>query len=156
MMSRSGMQQCLEVVLLGFAFLSLSTLSDAATCTIISSPNVAFGSYDPMGGAPVDGASSIRVSCDKNATVTLSIASGQGSFTNRLMSSPGDSLQYNLYTDASRQTVWGDGTSGTATVALSIRGNPRTATFTVYGRIIGGQDVGVGTYNASLVMTLDF
>lgn len=130
--------------------------ASATTCTITSSPGVDFGSYDPVTGTQADGASTVQVSCNGNATVTLAISSGPGSFGMRQLLGLGDSLNYNLYTDATRQTVWGDGTGGTQTVSLTIRGAPRTGIFTVYGRIFSGQDVGVGNYSASLVMTVNF
>ena len=53
-----------------------------------------------------------------------------------------DTLNYNLYTTASRITIWGDGTQGTSTVGpTAISQNGWQATLTVYGRIPTVQDV---------------
>ncbi|GAB3630570.1 hypothetical protein GCM10027419_54270 [Pandoraea terrae] len=120
-----------------------------------SSSGINFGSYDPLSGTPVSGAATVQVACDKNATVTLSI-DGQSGLGPRQMTGATDVLSYQLYTDAAMRTIWGDGTGGTQTVTLTLQGSPRFGLFTIYGQVPGGQDVSVGTYNATLIMTLSF
>ncbi|NPT53884.1 Csu type fimbrial protein [Paraburkholderia elongata] len=129
--------------------------ADAATCSVTSSSGVDFGGYDPLSGTPMNGVATVQVTCDKNATVTLSI-SGQSGFGNRKMTGASDVLNYQLYTDTTRQTIWGDGTGGTQTMTLNLKDNPRVGLFTIYGQVPGGQDVSVGAYNAMLIMTLSF
>jgi spore coat protein U-like protein len=61
-------------------------------------------------------------------------------------------LLYNLYTDATLSTVWGDGTGHSATVnATQVAG-----IHTVYGRIPARQNAHVGVYNDTIVITLTF
>ena len=65
-------------------------------------------------------------------------------------------LNYNLYRDAARTAIWGDGTGGT-----QVYSDPRTprnqnVTLTVYGRIPAGQDVSVGTYTNTVTATINF
>ena len=47
------------------------------------------------------------------------------------------SADYNIYTDAARTNVWGDGTGGTATIANT--GTGAAQNVTVYGRVPSGQ-----------------
>ena len=121
---------------------------------------VQFGSYDPSDPASVDSTGDIQVTCDSAATylskLGLGLNSG-GDFNNRKMTSSGGStpLSYNLYRDATHTEVWGDGTvgfpgqpgSGTAGVAVH---------YTIYGRIPGGQNVGVGSYSDLLTVTIEW
>jgi hypothetical protein len=61
-------------------------------------------------------------------------------------------LLYNLYTDATLNTVWGDGTGYSATVSDT----QLTAIHTVYGRIPARQNTHVGAYADTIVITLTF
>jgi spore coat protein U-like protein len=65
-------------------------------------------------------------------------------------------LQYNLYKDAAYAQVWGDGTGGTVTLANTNSGSGTGPTHTIYGRIPAGQDLPVGTYTDSIVITITF
>lgn len=124
----------------------------AVTCSV-STAGLAFGSYDPFGVAPLDSAGNIAVSCDAVTPYTISLSTGAGTYANRRMSSAGNVLNYNLYTDLNRITVWGDGSAGTSTVA----GNASSANHTVYGRIPAGQNTArVGSYADSVTITLSF
>ncbi|MFN8986412.1 MAG: spore coat protein U domain-containing protein, partial [Burkholderiales bacterium] len=58
-------------------------------------------------------------------------------------------------------SVWGDGTGGSTTVtaslpALTATAPIQTATHAVYGRIPARQDSPIGTYVASVVLTMTF
>jgi spore coat protein U-like protein len=75
------------------------------------------------------------------------------------MTGPGDTLTYNLYTTAANTTVWGNGTSGTATVSGSFTvpagaGNSGFLTHTVYGLIGGSQNVTPGAYSTATPITV--
>jgi spore coat protein U-like protein len=61
-------------------------------------------------------------------------------------------LNYNLYTTASRTTVWGDGTGGTST----LNGLAFGATHTVYATVPARQNVRVGQYTDNIIVTLTF
>jgi spore coat protein U-like protein len=71
----------------------------------------------------------------------------------RSTSSP-DRLNYNLFVNAGRSTVWGDGAAGTSTVFLKNVKKNRPVFTTIYGRIPPGQDVSVGSYSDSLTVTI--
>jgi spore coat protein U-like protein len=62
------------------------------------------------------------------------------------------SLFYNLFTDPSHLSIWGDGSPGTSLVSFSGTSGSRT----IYGRIPAGQNVSVGTYGDTITVTLTF
>jgi spore coat protein U-like protein len=108
-------------------------------CTISTSP-LNFGSVDTLSASPVDGSGGITVICTNLTgwTASANIGGGSGaSFGSRRMSQGSDLLTYNLYTNASRTTVWGDGTGSTSTIGNTGTGSVQSVT--VYGRIPGGQ-----------------
>jgi spore coat protein U-like protein len=133
---------------------------DARASCSLSSNGMAFGVYNVFNTAPVDSTATIALVCtkktkkDDNIRVTLG-RSLNGSFT-RALRSGANQLSYNLYLDATRSAIWGDGTSGTVQYRNA---NPRkneVINITVYGRIPAGQDAVVGTYNDSIVLTVLF
>jgi len=123
----------------------------AANCTI-SVISVVFGTYNTLSLASLDGAGSVAVSCDVTDSYTVALSSGQGTFTARKLLSASNMMYYNLYSDALRSVIWGDGTMGTALV----NGSGTGATYTVYGRIPGGQNLPAGSYTDTITVTLDF
>jgi spore coat protein U-like protein len=126
-----------------------------ADCTV-SVGALAFGRNDVFAGRPTDSTATITYSCSLPATApTLSIGPGvAASFNPRQIRKGGKTILYNLYVDAARTLVWGDGTAGTATVPASI-GTGLTAT--VYGRIFAGQTAApAGNYLDSVVVAINF
>jgi len=94
------------------------------------------------------------------ATVTLSVSSTSGAFIPRRMrrSAGSDVLNYNIYTDPARTTVFGDGTGGTSDIRPRRPPGPPanwSQTIITYGRIPPGQDVTVGTYSDTLSVTVN-
>jgi spore coat protein U-like protein len=126
----------------------------AARCTNVSATAVAFGSYNPMSATPLDAAGSISYACTPNTPplITLSRGSSSTFLPRRLGGAAG--LSYNLYLDAARTVIWGDGTGGTS--ALNGPTTRPSATVPVYGRIPPMQDVAAGAYTDLIVVTLNF
>jgi spore coat protein U-like protein len=146
------------------AGLLASAGAKAETCSV-SAGGVAFGIYDPLAPAPLDSTSTVQVTCtsDRPPAVTYEIRldTGQaGSFAPRIMTNGVSQLTYNLYIDAARSAVWGDGTGGTAVVTadynLTPPGSTQTDSYTVYGRVPAGQVVTVGSYLDTIIVTLVF
>jgi spore coat protein U-like protein len=125
--------------------------AQSTTCTV-SSSGVNFGSYDVFSTSPDDITGSITVSCSASTSYAIALSAGSGSYGARTLTNGPQILDYNLYTDATRTTVWGDGTGGTATVS----GTAASQTYTVYGSIAAGQNVSVGSYTDVVVVTLTF
>jgi spore coat protein U-like protein len=145
-------------VLTALLFLLLAGGAEAA-CSV-SATGVNFGAYDVFVATPYDSTGTVTVTCDQappvDVTITIGPSGTSGGFIPRQMrsSSSPDRLNYNLFVNAGRSTVWGDGAAGTSTVFLkNVKKNRPTVT-TIYGRIPPGQDVSVGSYFDSLTVTI--
>jgi|GEM_PF-558361 len=142
----------------------------SSSCSINSAGNMNFGTYDATSASSTTGSSTISVSCSNGTansiTVALSMGSNSVSFSPRTMKdSGGNTLNYNLFTTSvatagcTGGVIWGDGTSGTSTVAGTGSGSTTPTLFTVYGCIPTGQNVtaGVGeTYTDTITVTVSF
>ena len=129
-----------------------------AACTISSTPLV-FGTYNVFAVTPLDSTGSVTLHCtatDKDIVITLD-RGGAPTFNPRRMLNGAEQLDYNLYLDAARTTIWGDGTGGTQTFANhNPQGNNRDIVLPIYGRIPAGQDVRAGTYTNTITVTIQF
>lgn len=129
----------------------------AVDCTV-SADDHAFGTYDPGAGTDTDSTSSILVECllggaGVETSYTLALSTGlSGTYAERTLGGPSDTLGYNLYADSARTKVWGDGSEGSTLVSNTAA----NATHTVYGRIPAGQFVTAGSYSDSITVTLTF
>ena len=124
----------------------------AQLCTASSTP-VAFGAYDYSSNTPLDSAGTVSWVCLSSLTVTVTLSKGGGaSFAGRTLSGP-SSASYNLYVDAARTKIWGDGTSGTYTSAAVLG---LVGALPVYGRVPINQPLKVGNYTDTVVVTLNF
>jgi len=94
----------------------------------------------------------VDVSCDISSPYTISLSTGAGTYASRTMTGSSGTLVYNLYVDATRLSIWGDGSPGTGTVG----GTANTASHTVYGRIPARQNAPVGSYTDTIIVTLTF
>lgn len=65
-------------------------------------------------------------------------------------------LNYNLYRDSTRSTIWGDGTGGSQTYTRSNPPLNQNINVNVFGRIPAGQDVSAGSYGATVTATIFF
>lgn len=141
-----------------FAVLAVASPCFAqANCTI-STTAVAFGTYDVFGASPVDSTGAVTYRCNaaaRNIRVTLS--RGQSAtFTPRTMLKTGEALTYNLYMDAARTTIWGDGTGGTQFYSKANPANNTNIVLTIYGRITAAQDISAGSYTDTIAATINF
>jgi spore coat protein U-like protein len=137
----------------------------AASCSI-TSPTLAFSSYDPLLGTADDSTAVIQVSCVRtvlpsetaNYTLTSSVGNG-ANYATRVMLRGADQLTYNVYSNSARTQIWGNGTNSTFTITggFTLNNNTtRSRNHTLYGRIPPLQDITAGTYNDTLVTTLTF
>lgn len=138
-------------VLMGIMLCMSASPAHAAICSA-SPQSVAFGSYDSLSSSPLDGVGTISINCDSVAGFTISLSAGAGTYSARKMSSGVDELTYNLYTDASRVFVWGDGSGSTSTVsATAASGN-----YAVYGRIPARQNLPAGSFSDTITVTVTY
>lgn len=157
-------RRCLAVLLAGAAGLLASGDARAETCSV-SAGSVAFGIYDPLAAGPLDSTGIIQATCTSasppRVTYEIRLDTGQaGSFAPRAMAGGASQLSYNLYIDAARSAVWGDGSGGTSVVTadynLTPPGSTQTDSYTVYGRVPAAQVVTAGSYLDTITVTLEF
>ena len=151
-----------SVILLGLALMVLSTAARAVSCNV-SATSVAFGSYNVFNASPLNATGTITVHCTNLLALfvnyTIKLSKGlSGSYAPRQMANGANRLNYNLYTDATRLTVWGDGSGGMSFVSDSFLAVLLGVTLnhTVYGRVPALQNVAVGSYSDNITVTLTF
>lgn len=158
------MGRCLAGLVVAAATFLVNAAARAETCTV-SAGSVAFGIYDPLAGTPLDSTGTVQVTCTSErpprVTYEIQLNTGQsGSFAPRAMTNGMSQLTYNLYIDAARSAVWGNGTSGTAVITadynLTPPGSTQTDSYTVYGRVPASQSVTVGSYLDTITVTVVF
>lgn len=136
------------------------TATVANKCIIDSASDMAFGDYSPTDGDK-SATSDIVLRCSKGGTYNVGLDGGTtGTVAQRLMANGSNTLQYNLYQEASHTTIWGN-TVGTDTVAGTGNGMgvPQAITHTVYGQLLDSafnQDAAVGSYADTITVTVTY
>ena len=124
-----------------------STVIVQTICTISSVTNLDFGTYDPTSATnDDDGVGDVTFRCTKNTAYDVYITGS------RTMTDGTDTLNFEMYTDTPGGTVWPSslpGVSGTTADNSPITQN-------IYGRIPALQDVEAGTYNGTVVVTVEY
>lgn len=145
------------VVLAGVLHSSEASAQPSPSCSI-SATAVSFGTYNVFSGSAVDSTGTITYRCNSRAAnITISLTRGSSSsYDPRQMSKGAERLNYNLFRNAARTTVWGDGTSGTSMYTNANPPNNRNVNLTVYGRVPAGQDVSAGTFSDTVTAVINF
>lgn len=154
--------------------LAASTLAEAGTgtsnlgvtATVTSSCSItagtlAFGTYDAVTGAQVDGSATLTVACSRGALTSITLGQGANPNTGssdaiplrRMKDSSANALSYSLFTDSLRLLPWGN-TALTGETYIPTSSAPQNVT--VYGRITALQDVPSGSYSDTVVATISF
>jgi spore coat protein U-like protein len=153
-----------RVWILALAMLA-GTVQAGSFCRVTTLTELSFGGYDPFSPLPTDSSATLRVTCDatgREEHVLLDVGLGpsraSGSINaRRLVNASGpDSLQYGLFRESGRSSLWGMNT-GIDTVMRRLSVPPHgaaTVAFTIYGRIPPHQDVAVGTYSDTVQVTV--
>lgn len=130
----------------------------AASCSLTTATSIGFGSYDPFAAAPLDSVGTLVYRCSRGVPVVVTLGPGAGgSYAQRALRAGGERLAYQLYVDAARTRVWGDGTGGTVVgPGPESPGALGTRIARVYGRIPAGQDATPGTYGDTVLVTFEF
>jgi spore coat protein U-like protein len=131
------------------------TATVAKNCVISANP-LSLGAFD--GTNDLAATSTIVVTCTNGTPFTVNLNAGSsGSFAARTMSNGTDTLTYNLFTDASYGSIWGNGSTGTANVPGTGGGFATPRTLTVAGRLLASANtgpVGAGTYTDTIVASV--
>jgi len=131
--------------------LAASPALAAPSCKNLSVTALAFGNYDVYNAVPTDSAGTISYSCPPPTTPTVTIdaglafANGQRRMT---LGAGADWLSYDIYVDAPRTVIW------SSTPVSVPAGNVATVPF--YGRVFAQQDVSVGSYADTVIVTFNF
>lgn len=143
-----------------------TTATFAVTATVLSTcsataATLAFPNYTPGAGAQI-GNTTISVKCTKNTPFTVALDAGSttgDAFAQRLMASGVNTLQYNLYTTAALNTVFGDGNAGTSTVGGTGLGVATANSVQVYGQVpdsATNQAAIAGSYSDLITVTVSY
>ena len=134
------------------------TAAVSANCTITTA-TVAFPAYDPIianASANDDGTGTVTIACTKGTVATIGLGLGANALVSqrRMKDAGTDYLNYALYLDSARTTIWGTTSPNLLTPVAAPDKTPRA--FTVYGRIPSAQDVPAGSYSDTVVATVNF
>ena len=108
---------------------------------------------------PFDATTTLAWRCSSGFNTAISIGpGGSADQENRLLFDGAATLAYNLYTDATYGTIWGDGSGTTSTVAVTGTGMANVGNSTVFGRIplAAAQAATTGIYTDTVLVTVIF
>ncbi len=126
-----------------------------ASCTIVSAAALNFGSQGVL-VANVDQSTTLQVQCSNTTPYDIGLDAGTGSgatVASRKMTNGASAINYSLYSDSGRTTVWGN-TIGTDTVAAT--GNGAAQSYTIYGRIPPQTTPVPATYTDTIAVTVTY
>jgi spore coat protein U-like protein len=128
-----------------------------SSCLVVSATDMTFPNTGVISAA-VDGLSSLSVQCTNSTPYNIGLNVGTGSGATvavRKMTGPAAAtINYSLYSDSTRLTVWGN-TVGTDTVSAT--GNGAAQPYPVYGRVLFPQTTpAAGTYNDTITVTVTY
>lgn len=154
------MRKTILAVLIFSVFIVIAGMASAATvmsnftvsATVINAcsvnaNNIDFGNYNPASPAPKDGQGSLQLTCLAGTNYELYITGA------RIMTDGANNLNYELYTDAPRTSVWPSASPSPVSGATP-DANP--ITFDTYGRIATGQYVLAGPYSNVVAVVVAF
>jgi len=145
----------IRCALIALALLLLAPAEALAQSCTFGISDVDFGNPDLRSGGNIDTTATLSISCTGVPLTTMricpSIGAGSGGATAsaRQMTGATSSLNYQLYQDATRTTVWGSYTWGfpdtppTIDLPLGLSGAASTSR-TIYARIFSGQSTAPG------------
>jgi len=150
-------QLAAAIVLFGAGVLAPGA-ARAASCSMLSVTAPMFANYDPMSNSTNDTVGTIAYSCTGGAMVTITLSAGNGTFGSRYLLRGGAfRLPYNLYLDALHTMIWGDGVTPPSNMSpVMSPADNAVVSVPIYASIPTHQDVAVGTYSDSIMVTLNF
>jgi spore coat protein U-like protein len=132
------------------------TASVNPSCQLTSAPTLGFGPLTPV--ADNDAQANITFVCTNGFNTVIKLGGGgSGTIGARRMLNGATQLSYQLYTDATRTTVFGDGSSGN-TAPVTGAGYSSPGTVTVYGRVLQANAAAApaGSYTDTVQITIVF
>ena len=127
-------------------------------CVISTAPALDFSAYDPSGtnkASNLDVLANLGLTCTPGAVASIGLSLGANGAsavgTTRAMKSGTNVLNYELFADSGRGTVW-------TVVPMVQAAAPSTSevVYPIYGRVPFGQGVPAGTYGDTVAITVNF
>ena len=153
----------LVAVLFGLATFSSTGFAASASCSF-SITAVNFGNIDVTANTTIDTTATFSANCTGNANTTVRVCpninegtGGSSSGNPRVLLNGANQLNFNLFQNSARTTVWGSytwayaGTYKPPTVNVSLNSSGvGSATATIYARVLAGQQTKpAGVYTSS-------
>jgi spore coat protein U-like protein len=141
-----------------YAATASNTLDVSATVTsncAVTTTALAFGNINVTTGADFDTTGGISVTCTNGTAWTAEADAGGGTGATtavRKMTSGSDLLNYALYSDSGRTTIWGTG----ASEDIASTGTGVAQAMTIYGRVPSGQTAPAGAYTDTVNVTVTY
>jgi spore coat protein U-like protein len=147
----------------------LSTAADAATttttfqvqitieaqCIINSASTLDFGTQGVL-SANVDQTSTLQVQCTDTTPYNIGLDAGTGTgatVATRKMTNGSATINYTLYSNSGRTTVWGNTIS---TDTVSATGNGASQSYTIYGRVPAQTTPAANAYTDTVTVTVTY
>ena len=131
-------------------------MAAAQSCNVSNVTPMDFGSYTLMSPSPVDSVGELTIDCGAPTPVRIIMGRGiSGCQIPRELRSGASWLSYNLFSDAARTVIWGDGTEGTQTFIGTAPGAVPLR-LSIFGRIFARQGVPAGTYIDRITVVIIF
>lgn len=130
-------------------------IAPIVACLINSATTLDFGSQGVL-AANVDQTSTVTIQCTDTTPFNISLNAGTGTgatVAKRKLSNGGNTIDYSLYSDSNRTTVWGN-TVSADTVAGT--GNGAAQALTIYGRVTVQSTPAPGTYSDTVTVTVTY
>lgn len=138
-----------------------------ASCTINASP-VSFGSYNPAAATPTFVSGAVTISCVKGTVPKIGLSGGDNPGVNpgeraMLNAATNDLLSYFLYKPAlttpnscttTETDAWGN--SGLEFLEPGATTSVAASTYSICGKIPAQQDVSTGSYQDTVIATVEF
>lgn len=156
--------------LLAFFLLLTSFMPKAfSACQVDILSMINFGNYDPS--SRLDGVGEIKVGCDDadgKIDYQIQLSPGlSGNYANRTLNcvtgnctAYPSSLQYNIYVNAGRNRIWGDGSGATELIdkkSTFCKHTTDKCKHNLYGRIPSNQQgKSAGHYQDTLIVSVDY
>lgn len=130
----------------------------SASCSVTTTP-VAFGSVNVLSGSDVDATGGLSVTCTNGTAWSATAdegASTGATLATRKMANGLNFLNYALYVDSGRTSIWGDGLLG-VTGTYSGTGTGSAQANTIYARVPSGQGtLPAGSYADTVTVTVTY
>lgn len=163
---RAGMTALLRT--LAAAAIAAAPFAAAAKSCSVAPGLMSFGLYDTILATSTDTTVIVLVSCTPGLsdplttpyTITIAGTGNAGDTVRAVSNGSGSQLYYQMYKDAARSVVWGNGGSSGSGVTGSVTSSaplaPAQRMHSAYARMPGRQNAPPGIYSGTLLVTVDY